>query len=372
MDDLKFWVALSRVSRVGPIRFRLLETRFGDMETAWRASEEDLLAAGLDRPAAMQIAEARRQLDPDGEMERLEREGVRAVHVRSPEYPERLGELYDAPPVLFVRGSLAAEDERAVAVVGTRSCTSYGREMATRLATELVGHSITVVSGLARGVDGIAHQAALDAGGRTIGVVASGVDIVYPAEHARLAKRMVENGAVVSEYPLGVRPQARNFPRRNRILSGLALGTLVVEAGRRSGALLTVAHALEQNREVFAVPGSALSAKSGGTNWLIQQGAKLVTEASDILEELNIASLGSQLEMPGPSPELGPVESQLLSLLTGEPAHIDEITRASGMPSSVVSATLTMLELAGQARQVGPMTYVAAPSVAGRNAPARD
>ncbi len=184
---------------------------------------------------------------------------------------------------------------------------------------------------------------------------------MYPAEHAALARRIAETGAVIGEYPLGVRAHARNFPRRNRILSGLTLGTLVVEAGIRSGAMLTVTHALEQNREVFAVPGSVLSAKSAGANWLIQQGAKLVTEVGDILEELNIVGLGRQLELTPPAPEIGTVESRLLALLAGEPVHVDEITRESGLPISVVSSTLTMLELAGLARQAGPMAYVAVP-----------
>jgi DNA processing protein len=361
VDDLKYWVAFSRIRRLGPIRLRLLETRFGDMETAWNAGRADLTAAGLDRATVSQVVAARREADPDTEMERLEEAGISVLHRRSSSYPARLAEIYDAPSVLYVRGSLVAGDERSVAVVGTRGATAYGRELTTRLAGDLAANGVVVVSGLARGVDGTAHRAALDAGGRTIAVVASGLDSVYPAEHAALARRIAETGAVIGEYPLGVRAHARNFPRRNRILSGLTLGTLVVEAGIRSGAMLTVTHALEQNREVFAVPGSVLSAKSAGANWLIQQGAKLVTEVGDILEELNIVGLGRQLELTPPAPEIGTVESRLLALLAGEPVHVDEITRESGLPISVVSSTLTMLELAGLARQAGPMAYVAVP-----------
>ncbi|HIF12736.1 MAG TPA: DNA-processing protein DprA, partial [Dehalococcoidia bacterium] len=234
-------------------------------------------------------------------------------------------------------------------------------EMTTRLAGGLAANGVTVISGLAVGIDAAAHRASLDTGGRTITCVGSGSDQMCPAKHADLARKIAESGAVVSEYPPGVKPHARNFPRRNRILSGLTLGTLVVEAGFRSGALLTVTHALEQNRDVFAVPGSALSERSKGTNWLIQQGAKLVLDVEDILEELNIAGLGAQLGLSAPTPDPGTVESQLLNMLRTEPVHMDEITRRSGEPSSIVSATLTMLELSGLVRQAGSMMYVAVP-----------
>lgn len=361
VPDLKYWVAFNRIRRLGPIRLRQIEARFGDLSLAWKASQSDLTSVGLDKSIVREIVSSRPEIDPDSEMEALETAGIDVICLRSPEYPARLAEIYDPPPVLYIRGKLEPGDERSVAVVGTRASSGYGLEMATRLAGGLAANGVTVVSGLAVGIDAAAHRASLDAGGRTIAGVGSGLDQVYPAKHADLARKIAESGAVISEYPPGVRPHARNFPRRNRILSGLTLGTLVVEAGFRSGALLTVTHALEQNREVFAVPGSTLSERSKGTNWLIQQGAKLVLDVEDILEELNIAGLGAQLGLSAPTPDPGTVESELLNMLRTEPVHMDEITRRSGEPSSVVSATLTMLELGGLVRQAGSMLYVAVP-----------
>lgn len=361
VSDLKYWVAFNRIRRLGPIRLRQIEAHFGDLALAWMASQSDLASVGLDKSTVREIVSGRPEIDPDSEMEALETAGIDVICLRSPEYPTRLAEIYDPPSVLYFRGKLEPGDERSVAVVGTRACSGYGLEMTTRLAGGLAANGVTVVSGLAVGIDAAAHRASLDAGGRTIACVGSGLDLVYPAKHADLARKIAESGAVVSEYPPGVKPHARNFPRRNRILSGLTLGTLVVEAGFQSGALLTVTHALEQNREVFAVPGSALSERSKGTNWLIQQGAKLVLDVEDILEELNIAGLGAQLGLSAPTPDPGTVESQLLKMLRTEPVHMDEITRRSGEPSSVVSATLTMLELSGLVRQVGSMMYIAVP-----------
>ena len=361
VPDLKYWVAFNRIRRLGPIRLRQIEARFGDLSLAWKASQSDLTSVGLDKSTVCEIVSSRPEIDPDSEMEALETAGIDVICLRSPEYPARLAEIYDPPPVLYIRGKLEPGDERSVAVVGTRASSGYGLEMATRLAGGLAANGVTVVSGLAVGIDAAAHRASLDAGGRTIAGVGSGLDQVYPAKHADLARKIAESGAVISEYPPGVRPHARNFPRGNRILSGLTLGTLVVEAGFRSGALLTVTHALEQNREVFAVPGSTLSERSKGTNWLIQQGAKLVLDVEDILEELNIAGLGAQLGLSAPTPDPGTVESELLNMLRTEPVHMDEITRRSGEPSSVVSATLTMLELGGLVRQAGSMLYVAVP-----------
>jgi len=363
VPDLKYWVAFSQIRRLGPVRLRQIETRFGDLSLAWQASQADLSSVGLDKSTVREIVSGRPEIDPDSEMESLEKSGIDVICLRSPEYPARLAEIYDPPSVLYIRGKLEPTDERSVAVVGTRRSSGYGLEMATRLAGGLAANGVTVVSGLAAGVDASAHRAALDAGGRTIAGVGSGLNHVYPAEHVDLARNIAASGAVVSEYPPNVRPHARNFPRRNRILSGLTLGTLVIEAGLRSGALLTVTHALEQNREVFAVPGSALSERSGGTNWLIQQGAKLVLDVQDILEELNIAGLGSQLGLSAPEPDAGTVESQLLKMLRSEPVHVDEITRRSGKPSSVVNATLTMLELSGLVRQAGSMMYIAVPGI---------
>ncbi len=359
MSDLKYWVAFSRIPGIGRARFAQLDSHFGDLERAWKATRSDLTSTGLDTRTIDNIVTMRPEISPDAEMEGLQRNGVKAVRCSDPAFPSRLKEIYDVPPLLFVRGVLAAEDEWRIAVVGTRRATVYGRDITERLVADLVRNRITIVSGLARGIDSIAHRAALKNGGHTIAVFACGLDEVYPPENSKLAQEIMENGALVSEYPLGTRPKAENFPRRNRILAGLSLGVLVTEADNKSGALITANLALEQNREVFAVPGSILSPTSRGTNRLIQHGAKLVTDAQDILEELNLAMIPRQLEMR----DLVPAdanESLLLQCLSPEPTHIDEVCRHSRLPIATVSSTLAMMELKGMVRQLGGMNYTLA------------
>ena len=360
--DLKYWVSLTRIAGLGPKKFEALASSFESMEAVWHADIRELTEAGLDRGAAQGVAEARPSIDPDEEMEKLERAGVWAISRNSPAYPSALGEIFDPPAVLYVRGTIRDADARSVAVIGTRSPTTYGREVTRRLAGDLARNRVTVVSGMARGVDGAAHQAALDAGGRTIAVLGSGLDTIYPAEHVSMAREITGQGALVSEFPLGTRPDARNFPRRNRIISALSLGTLVVEAPFKSGAMLTVEHAVQQNRDVFAVPGPILSETSSGTNWLIQQGAKLVTDVSDILDELSIVVLGDQLPLESVSVD-NEIEKKLIDVIAAEPSHIDDVTRATGLASSLVASTLSLLELKGLVRQTGPMQYVRAREV---------
>ena len=368
MDDIKYWVALNRVPQLGTVRFRRLESYFGSLEHAWNAGPGDLKNAGLDGRVAGEIQAARGKTSPDAEIERLSLAEVSPITWHDPGYPSRLKEIADPPPVLYVKGEILPSDERAVAVVGTRGPTTYGREAAAALTRELSQHGITIVSGLARGVDGIAHRTALENDGRTIAVLASGLDTVYPREHANLAQQARAQGAVVSEYPLGVKPDPRSFPRRNRLISGISLGTLVIEAGEGSGSRWTVYHALEQDREVFCVPGSIFSPNSRLTNQLIQEGAKLVCNADDILEELNLTAVTKQIEMPlameTESPHGDGDEVSLLGYLSDDPVHIDDIRRSAGLPITAVSGMLTMLELNGMARQVGCMHYVRTREVA--------
>jgi DNA processing protein len=255
-DQTPYWISLSRVAGIGPARMRLLLDYFGSAESAWNATVGDLFASGLDAKSTEALLAARRTSTPDVEIERLESIGASVLTWESEVYPERLREVADAPPVLYVLGEITAADAWAVAVVGTRRATSYGREVAARLSSGLAEAGVSVVSGLAKGVDTVAHNAALDAGGRTIAVLGSGIDVIYPAENRNLARRIVEEGrgGVVSDYPPGTQPDAMNFPPRNRIIAGLSLGVLVVEAGEKSGALITATFALDQGREVFAVP----------------------------------------------------------------------------------------------------------------------
>lgn len=362
MNEIKYWAALNRVPHLGTVRFRKLEAYFGDLEQAWNAGLGELKAAGLESKAASEIVAARSRITPDAEMEKLERAGVKAINWHHAGYPPRLKEINDLPPVLYCKGDLLSSDERSVAVVGTRNPTAYGREAAAQLAADLTRTGITIVSGMARGIDGVAHRAALDNGGRTIAVVANGLDIIYPREHAGLFQRIQEQGAVISELPLGVRPDSRSFPRRNRLISGISLGTLVVEAGEASGARWTVYQALEQNREVFCVPGSIFSPASRLTNRLIQEGAKLASNCNDVLEELNLSVVAHQIEMrltQAQPPELeNDSESALLNYLHHEPLHIDDIRRRVSLPIAEVSGLLTMLELKGLVKQVGCMHYI--------------
>ncbi len=358
-NNLKYWVGFTLVPGIGRVRFGQLENYFGELENAWKANPGELRNAGLDSSSIKSIITSRPGIDLDIEMEKMDKSGVKAFTFHDVEYPARLKETYDYPPVLYVKGSLLTQDEWCLAIVGTRRATVYGRQVTGEIATDLVRSKITIVSGLARGIDTIAHHAALEAGGRTIAIFACGLDTVYPSENATLAWRIVENGALISEYPIGVRPRADNFPRRNRIMSGMSLGTLVVEAGETSGALITARMALEQNREVFAIPGSILSPTSYGTNHLIQEGAKLVTDYTDILEELNLMTVARQIEMKELIPPTD-TESLLLKQIGNEPTHIDEICRTSGLPAAMVSSTLAMMELKGMVKQLGAMNYALA------------
>ncbi len=358
VEQLKYWLAFSRIRGIGRVRFSLLETHFDSMEAAWAASEAELRAAGLDRRTIRAVSDGRREVVPDAEAEKLLKSGVSALTWHDDDYPARLKEIYDLPPLIYVKGNLIPDDERSVAVVGTRNPSHYGRQVTEQLVYDIASAGVTIVSGLARGVDGIAHRAALDAGQRTIAVLGSGLDIIYPREHTNLSERVVDNGALVSEHALGTRPDARNFPRRNRIMSGMTLGTLVIEAGLRSGALITARQALEENREVFAVPGSIFSSTSEGTNRLIRESAaKLVTTCEDILEELNLSSVTRQIEMAALFPE-DENEAELLRYITFDPIHVDEVCRSSGRSAPDVSSTLAMMELKGLVKQVGGMNYV--------------
>ena len=373
-NDTKFWVALSRVPQLGTVKFRRLVSYFGILENAWNAGFKELKAAGIEDRPAQEIVAAKNNSSPDDEMAALERAGVTAVTWNDLGYPARLKEIADPPPVLFYKGTLLASDDRSVAIVGTRSPTTYGREAAAVLSRGLVQAGLTVVSGLALGIDGVAHRAALENGGRTIAVMAGGLDGVYPKDHTALFGQVQEHGAVVSEQALGVRPDSRSFPRRNRLISGMSLGSLVIEAAEGSGARHTVYHALDQDREVFCVPGSIFSPASDFTNRMIKEGAKLVMGVTDILEELNmveaapkVGKLKKTLNALENVPEQlsfatadddEPVEQALLSRITDAPLHIDDIQRSSGLPITSVSSTLTMLELKGKIKQVGCMHYI--------------
>lgn len=357
--DIRYWIGFNKVSGIGAARLQALLDYFGDLQTAWRAPVYDLRQAGLDRRSLANLLKARDKLDLDAEMGRLEGANVRVLTWSDASYPPNLRQVYNAPPVLYVRGQIEKRDEWAVAVVGTRRASVYGKEAARMIGTGLAQAGVTVVSGMARGIDTVAHRTCLDAGGRTIAVLGCGVDVIYPPENARLVGEIVERGAIVSEYALGTRPDASNFPPRNRIISGLTLGTVVAEAGLGSGALITASFAAEQGREVFAVPGNVFARGSRGANQLIQQGAKLVCNVTDVLEELNLTMVSEQAQVRAVIPE-NETEALLLDHLSAEPVHVDELRRAVQMPIAQVSSTLALMELKGMVRQVGGMKYVMA------------
>ena len=359
MDNLRYWLGFNLVRGIGPVRMQMLLDAFGDVQSAWEASELALQEVKLDRRSRKNLLQARRQIDLDEVLKRVEQADVHALTWDSLDYPTLLRSIPDAPFVLFVRGEITPADEWAVALVGTRKASVYGREVARRLASDLAHNDVTVVSGLARGIDSVAHRAALEAGGRTIAVMGSGVDYIYPAEHRKLAEEIAENGAIVSDFPLGTRPESSNFPARNRIISGLSLGTLVIEAGLRSGALITADFALDHGREVFAVPGSILSPASAGCNRLLRDGAHVVTEVGDILEPLHLDHI-SEKQMAREILPDNATEAAILNHLSAEPCHLDELSRNTELPVETISSTLVMMELKGMARQVAPLQYVVA------------
>ena len=359
MDERAYWVLLSTAAGIGPIRFQRLLDLCGSAESAWRASDLALAQAGLERRTISAIKRLRQTTTPEQALHALETAHITPITLLDPRYPENLRQVADPPPVLFTRGSLVPNDVHAVALVGTRRASAYGIAVAERLAGDLARAGITIVSGLARGVDTAAHHAAMRAGGRTLAVLGNGLDQVYPAENTGLATAILKTsqGALISEFAPGIPPDAVNFPRRNRIISGLSRLTVIVEAGERSGALITADFALEQGRDVLAVPGSILSATSAGPNELLKQGATPVTCANDVLEVLGAQSAPESEDVARHVPELGPVETSVWYALSQEPQHVDDLVRGLPLPSAAISATLAMLEVKGLARQAGPMLY---------------
>lgn len=358
MIDKRYWIGFNLIKGIGAVRLQALIKHFGDLEIAWKAAPIDLARAGLNRKVIERIVQARQSVDLEKLWAKIESQGIKIFTWEDETYPQRLKEIDQPPPVLYIRGEYLPDDLFAVAIVGTRRVTAYGRQITEELGGYLASNGITMVSGLARGVDAIAHQTALKAGGRTIGVLGSGVDRIYPPEHRGLAEKMMESGAVVSDYAPGTPPDASNFPPRNRIISGLSLAVVVIEAGETSGALITAEFAAEQGREVFAVPGSILAPQSKGTNKLIQNGALPLLSVNDLMQALNLTRMGEHKAARKiiPSDE---TEARLLTVLSAEPLHVDEIRKQTELPIEKVSATLALMELKGMVRQVGGMNYVA-------------
>ena len=357
-DEKKYWIGFNLVRGIGSVRFQQIRAHFGDLSMAWEAPAETFRAAGLPEKTVNNLLRLREETDLDRLYESILAQDVSVLTLTDPEYPRLLREIGQPPPVIYVRGSLAPADDFSIAIVGTRKVTPYGQQITRDASTFLAGHGLTIVSGLARGVDALAHQHALKAGGRTIAVLGSGVDVIYPPEHRKLVEAIIENGAIISDYPLGTQPEGVNFPPRNRIISGLSLGTIVVEAGDRSGALITADFAVEQGRDVFAVPGNVLSPMSQGTNRLIQNGAYAMISPQDVLDVLGLERVddfqAARQTLPADT-----TEAKILQVLDYEPVHVDEICHAAGLAVETVTAALTMMELKGMVQHVGGMRYTA-------------
>ena len=357
-EDNKYWMGFNLVGGIGSVRFQQILSYFGDLSIAWEAPAEAFREAGLPERAVNNLLKTRQDIDLDRLYESIIGEEVQLLTLLDQNYPRLLKEINQPPPVLYVKGSLEPADDYSVAVVGTRRISAYGQQVARDVSIFLAGHGLTIISGLARGVDSLAHQQALQAGGRTIAVLGSGVDVIYPPEHRKLAEAIIENGALISDYPMGTQPEGINFPPRNRIISGLSLATIVIEAGERSGALITAEFAVEQGRDVFAVPGNVLSPMSRGTNRLIQKGAFAMVSPQDVLDVLDL----DQVEEYQTARQVLPAdttEARILQVMDFDPIHVDEICIEVGLPVEKVSAALTMMELKGIVQHVGGMRYAA-------------
>jgi DNA processing protein len=347
MEPLAYWLALKRISGVGNRLCLELISRFGEPENVYRASFSDLLKVpGVSRRLASAICGHEIPEEVKEDLALVRKAGYRIITFSDSDYPSLLRQIYDPPPVLYVYGTLPSTIH-SIAIVGSRNATPYGCITAKRLSGDMVRRGFTVVSGMARGVDSAAHMGALDARGRTIAVLGCGLGTIYPAENRTLFHRIAKGGAVISEFSFLTPPDPYNFPVRNRIISGLALGTVIVEASRKSGSLITARLAAEQGREVFAVPGSVTSFKSMGTHGLIKQGAKLVEHAKDILDELNIHLPADSPAHKEQAPELTAEEEAILKELTPYPVHIDDLVRQVSISAGEVSSLLLQLELKG-------------------------
>jgi DNA processing protein len=357
IDAWKPWVALQQARRVGPTHALALAEAFnGDLDRAWHAPPAQIEAL-VGRRVAESIAQTRASLDLDILATSIRDKGHQVIPFTDRRYPELLKETSAPPLVLYVLGELTPEDGRAISVIGSRDSTPYGREVARQLAGDFAAAGVTVISGLARGIDGVAHEAALQAQGRTVAVLGGSLDWIYPSEHRGLAARICERGALVSEYPTRTRPVPGNFRARNRIMAGMSVGVVIVEARLRSGTLITANYAAHYNRDVFAVPGSILSEASEGCHQLIKDGAGLVRSAADVLRDLQLGNATPATNSDLDDLAISEIERVVFAALTAEPLHIDDLAADLEMPITDVATALMMLELLGRVRNTGAQHY---------------
>ena len=361
-DIFKYWIALKSIAGVGNITFPALVDEFGSLPAIFAASVSKLSETpGISQNIATAISGFKGWDKVKVELEFLSKNDINIITYQDELYPVKLMNIYDRPPFLYVRGNLNKNDTN-IAIVGSRLASTYGKYTTERISRELALKGLTIVSGMARGIDSVAHRGALTAHGRTIAVLGSGLDVIYPPENKKLYADIIQNGAVISEFPLGTPPRSANFPTRNRIISGMSYGVVIVEAGEKSGSLITARLALEQGREVFAVPGSIDAAGSRGTNKLIKQGAKLIENTDDILEEflpqfertivLKPHSIANSEAIAAKSSEIfSAVDQKIIDFISGSRVHIDDLISSTGLSSADILSALTTLELKGMVRQ---------------------
>ena len=364
--DLKYWLTINKIPNIGPVTIKKLWQCFGSIKDAWEAEERVLLEIeGISKPAIRSFVDNRNRVNLNQELELLDEKKLNVLTLDDEEYPKLLKNIYDPPPVLYVKGKKLNPNDKSLAIVGTRKASRYGREIAKKLAFELSSLGITIVSGMALGIDTFAHHGALEVGGNTIAVLGCGVDVIYPPSNKELAKMIEVSGSLVSEFPLGTGTEKGHFPRRNRIIAGLSVGTIVVEGHYDSGAMITAKYALEEGREVFAVPGNISLDQSKGPHWLIKQGAKLVESVNDILEELPMLVAR---EIPSLEPKnsrreknynnLSEDEQKIVKVLSLEPKYIDNISSQTSLSIPQVSSLLMMLEVKKLVRQLPGKMFV--------------
>jgi len=351
LEKVKNWILLSKISSYGFSGINNLVEKVGSPDEIISAPLEKIKhVSKIEKGTIKLIRKKALEVSLEDDYRLIQKHNVKLIKYTDPSYPDSLKNISDPPFLIYLRGELKKEDEKAVALVGTRRATAYGKIAAKKLARELARAGLTIVSGMARGIDTCAHEGALEEGGRTIAVLGCGVDIVYPPENNSLMKEIIDHGAVISEFSLGTKPFARNFPRRNRIISGLSRGVIVVEAPLKSGALITADFALEQGKEVFAVPGIITSPYSKGTNRLLKEGAKVVEDAADVLEEIGVSF--SDIKISSFDNQLSFEEKIVLDELTAKPSHIDELIKKTGLPVGKIADILIKLQLKGMVKEL--------------------
>ena len=356
-EETKYLNAFNQFELIGPKTLEKIKKFFGSYEKAWNASVSSFQKAGIKGKVLEKLDKERGKINPEKEMERLTKYGIKALTLEDKEYPKLLKEIYDPPAIFYYLGQKEAFSDFSLAIVGSRRFSPYGKEVTEYFARALAQMELVIISGLALGIDALAHKATIEAGGKTIGVLGCGLDQIYPVSNRKLGQEILKTGgAIISEYPLGSPALKHHFPYRNRIISGLSLGVLVIEANEKSGSLITANHAIEQNREVFAVPGNIFSQRSGGTNQLVKAGAKLVTRPEDIITELEIKNIKVYKETKKIIAE-SKEEELVLNLLSEAPQDINRIARATGIPIAKMNSLLTIMEMKGKIKNLGGGLY---------------